>query len=265
VDFDNIAGQLGGDAFVESIPRWLAWLEGGHFDSKKRKRTFLAKRMYWNKPFEHYRDAVEPYGFKVLLCAGVTARSTADMALACDGVAACYEMPRMEECVVLAIDTDYEGFIEHLSDRSKQTVIVADEGKISMEIFSECADIVIPLSALQKAFEYEGQRGVLEVWKDRIANWRSGWRQKEQQLKIAGGHLARIAKERPIGGALGRKLLLQVLAKEMKNFKTTGDGAYLSCGNYETMLEEIAKHCDDFFLHEYDHGGRALSWRPKKS
>src|SRR5262245_2167060 len=68
VDFDNIAAQLGHADFVDSIPRWLGWLEDGRFDPKHGKRSFIVKRMYWNTYAEPYRNAVEAQKFEAFLC-----------------------------------------------------------------------------------------------------------------------------------------------------------------------------------------------------
>lgn len=50
VDLDNIAGQVGGNALMNSIAAWLAWLEDGQFDPRRRRRELVSKIAYWNTP-----------------------------------------------------------------------------------------------------------------------------------------------------------------------------------------------------------------------
>ncbi len=169
VDFDNIAMQLGHTEFVNTIPRWLAWLEDGCFDPDGDKRRFIIKRMYWNTPAERYRDAAEEQDFEALLCPSKVRRkkSLADMVLAVDALRAAYERWSVDEVLVLAVDTDYEPLVDALNDRGLITVIAASPGK-PMDVYSECADIVIPLDALREAMRYERPRPTLEILKDRL-------------------------------------------------------------------------------------------------
>src|SRR5688572_8460086 len=173
VDFDNIAAQLGHNDFVDSIPRWLAWLEDGHFDPANGKRSFIVKRMYWNKDAEKpYRQAVVAHKFEAFLCPSKVKRkkSQADMLIAIDALRMAYESQRMQECIVLAVDTDFEPVLDALSDLAQRTVIAAAPG-ISTDVYTECADVVIPLEALRKAMTYERPRSRLEVLRDKVRTW----------------------------------------------------------------------------------------------
>jgi hypothetical protein len=60
-------------------------------------------------------------------------------------------------------------------------------------------------------------------------------------------------------------MVIERLKQKIPSFKTTGPQAYFDYGNYETMLERVAAKNDAFFLHEYDSGGRAVSWRGNES
>ena len=265
VDFDNVMGQLGKD-FVDRIPQWLAWLEDGQFEPSKRKRTFVHKRMYWNTPFEVHREIVELHGFKGLLTPSrvKSKKSAADMVIALDALGLAYDDPRLEECVLLAIDTDYEPLLEKLGDRNQRTVIMADPTNVSIEVFRECADVIIPLDSLKLAMTYERKRRALEVFRASLQRWLRALRGNKAQLKLAAKCLAEIGKATP-GLAIAKKKVTQQLAQKVKGFQTIGDNAYFGAGNYDTMIEQIADTSDELFLHEYAHGGRAISWRPKKS
>jgi NYN domain-containing protein len=260
VDFDNIAAQLGHTDFVDSIPRWLAWLEDGRFDPRSGKRSFIVKRMYWNTHAEPYRKAVEAQKFEAFLCPSKVKgkKSLADMVIAIDGLRTAYENRRMQECIVLAVDTDFEPLLDALADCSQRTVIAASPG-IAMEVFSECADVVIPLDALRQAMAYERPRSVLEVLRDKLRAWRRRPFRRDRLLALAARHLAAVGRLQP-GQAIAKKRVMQVLEDELR-LKHRGPDAYLSCGNYDTMLERIAAQSDELILHEYDERRRAIAWR----
>jgi hypothetical protein len=263
VDFDNIAAQLGHTEFVNCIPRWLAWLEDGHFDPAGGKRSFIVKRMYWNTSAEHHRNAVEAQEFEALLCPSKVKgkKSLADMVIAVDALRAAYESKRMRECIVLAVDTDYEPLLDALNDCLQHTVIAATPG-IATEVYSECADIVIPIDALRQAMAYERPRSGLEVLRDKVRTWRRLPFLKKRWLARAARHLADIGRQQP-GQAIAKKTVMRVLEDKIR-LKLRGPDAYLSCGNYDTMLEQIAAQSDQLMLHEYDERRRAIAWRPLK-
>jgi hypothetical protein len=260
VDFDNIAAQLGHADFVESIPRWLAWLEDGRFDPQGRKRSFIVKRMYWNTYAEPYRRVVEAQKFEALVCPSKVRgkKSLADMVIAIDALRTAYESRRMQECIVLAVDTDFAPLLDALSDCARRTVIAASPG-IAMEVFSECADIVIPLDDLRQAMTYERTRSMLEVARDKLRAWRRLPFRKDRQLALAAQHLAAIGREQP-GQAIAKKRVMQVLEERLR-LKHRGRDAYLACGNYDTMLEQIAAQSEELVLHAYDEHRRAIAWR----
>jgi hypothetical protein len=260
VDFDNIAAQLGHADFVDSIPRWLAWLEDGRFDPRNGKRSFIVKRMYWNSYAEPHRKAVEAQKFEAFLCPSKVKgkKSLADMVIAIDALRTAYESERMQECIVLAVDTDFEPLLDALSDCSQRTVIAASPG-IAMEVFSECADVVIPLEALRQAMTYERPRSVLEVLRDKLRTWRRRPFRKDRLLALAARHLIAVGRQQP-GHAIAKRRVMQVLEDKLR-LRQRGPDAYLACGNYDTMLEQIAAQSDDLVLHEYDERRRAIALR----
>jgi uncharacterized LabA/DUF88 family protein len=265
VDFDNMMGYLSKD-FLDRMPNWLAWLEDGQFDASMRKRKFVEKRVYWNTPFEVYREAVETQEFKVFHCPSRVRgkKSAADMTIALDAVEA-VQAPGIEECVLLTLDTDFEPLLQKLGDRSRQSVILADPRNVSMEVFLDSSDFVISLEHFRTAMAYERKRHFLENVKARLAVWRQAWLPKDHlDLAAAAGHIAELGKCQP-GQPLGRKMVIERLKQKIPSFKTTGPQAYFDYGNYETMLERVAAKNDAFFLHEYDSGGRAVSWRGNES
>lgn len=265
VDFDNMMALLHKD-FLDSMPNWVAWLEDAQFDRSKRKRKFVEKRVYWNTPFEVHREAVERQEFKAFLCPSRVKgkKSAADMTIALDAVEA-VDVQGIKECVLLTLDTDFEPLLQKLGDRSKQTVILADPRNVSMEVFLDCADFVIPLEQFRAGMAYQRKRRLLESAKEKWAAWKWAWmiRKDHADLAIAAEHISDIGKAMP-GKTLGKKLVVEHLKRKMSSFQTTGPRAYFDCGNYDTMIERIAAKNDEFFLHEYDHGSRAISWRGKQ-
>ena len=263
VDFDNIAAQLGHADFVDSIPRWLAWLEDGRFDPANGKRSFIVKRMYWNTDAEPYRRAVEEQDFEAFLCPSKVKgkKSLADMAIAIDALRAAYESRHMRECILLAVDTDYEPLLDALNDCAQRTVIAATPG-IAMQVYRECADVVIPLDALRRAMAYTRRRSALEVLRDKLRTWRRLPFRKHRQLALAARHLAAIGRRQP-GQAIAKTTVMKAL-EDKARLEHRGPDAYLSCGNYDTMLEHIAARSDEFILHEYDERRRAIAWRPSR-
>ncbi|HEX5998421.1 MAG TPA: NYN domain-containing protein [Hyphomicrobiaceae bacterium] len=263
VDFDNIAAQLGHNDFVGSIPRWLAWLEDGRFDPEHGKRSFMVKWMYWNRPAEVYREAVEAQDFEALVCPSRVKgkKSQADMVIAVDALRSAYENERMQECIILAVDTDYEPLIDALKDCGLRTVIAATPG-IAMEVYSECADVVIPIEALHDAMAYERQRSLMERLRDKLRGWRKLARRRNR-LAVAAALLIEIGKQSP-GQTIAKKAVMKALEEKFP-IQHRGRGAYLSCGNYDTMLERIAAQSEELYLHEYDERRRAIAWRSPRT
>lgn len=158
VDLDNVAGQVGGNALMNSVAAWLAWLEDGQFDPQGRRRKLVSKTVYWNTPYEHYRASFEGAGFEAKLCASrLEGRSMADMMLAADAVAACFGRSTIDEIIILAIDTDYEGLLHALRNNGRRVAITVKPGDPSSEAFPHYANVVIPLEAFKRGFKYVRQ------------------------------------------------------------------------------------------------------------
>ena len=190
-------------------------------------------------------------------------KSAADMTIALDAVEA-VEAPGIEECVLLTLDTDFEPLLQKLGDRSRQSVILADPRNVSMEVFLDSADFVIPLEQFRTGMTYERKHTFLESVRAKLGAWKRAWARKDHlDLAAATGHLAELGKGQP-GKPLGKKVVVERLKQKMESFRTAGPRAYLDCGNYETMIKRIAANNDEFFLHEYEGGGRAISWRGKR-
>jgi len=261
IDYDNMMGHLG-KPFLECTPNWLMWLEDGQFDAAKRKRVFVEKRVYWNTPFEGHRKTVEQLGFTAILCPSriKNKKSAADMTIALDAMVEAIEQPRIGECVLLTVDTDFEPLLEKLQDMSRRSVIMADPRTASEAVFREYTEFVISLEQFKEAMSYERKLPLLARIRTRMRAWKQAWEARRDDLAIAARHVARLGKARP-GKTLGKKWVVEELEKKMRAFRTKGKRAYLDCGNYQTLIQQIADKDDRFFLKEYPNGIRAIGWR----
>ena len=261
VDYDNMMGQLG-KPFLDRMPNWVMWLEDGQFDPAKRKRRFIEKRVYWNTPFEAHRQEVERHGFSAILCPSRIKhkKSAADMTIALDAIVEAIEQPGIGECVLLTVDTDFEPLLEKLEDTSRRSVILADPGTASEAVFREYTEFVIPLEQFKTGMAYKRKVPLLARIRTRIGAWREAWNARRDDLAIAARHVAKLGKARP-GKTLGKKWVVAQLESKIRNFRTKGKRAYLDCGNYQTLILQIAARDDRFFLHEYPNGIRAIGWR----
>ena len=300
VDFDNIVGATNGD-FGRKISNWMAWLEDGKFDGGRRRRNFLVKRVYWHAQNDGYRSAFEGNGFEAITCRSfVDHKSTADMIIALDALEATYDQKKIEEYVLLTTDTDFVPLVQKLGNRSKQTVNTGNRDNLSYGVFSDHADIVIAIDALKGAFRYERNKSLFNRltsrWRrrreqvarrkaerdelkaqearrkaaeiERIAAEKLASAQRtaaiERQnmlIETAAGHVARIGTRSP-GLQIGRTTVNRTLTNHMPEYATVGTSAYLGCGSYNKMLEQLTSVRSDLRLHKYHRGGRGISFRP---
>jgi hypothetical protein len=300
VDFDNIVGATNGD-FGRKISNWMAWLEDGKFDGDRRRRRFLVKRVYWHAQNDGYRSAFEGNGFDAITCRSfVDHKSAADMIIALDALEATYDQKTIEEYVLLTTDTDFVPLVQKLSNRSKQTVNAGNKDNLSYGVFSDHADIVIATDELKNAFRYTRTESFLERlasrWRQRreqVAKRRAERDAKKAEeasrraaeieriaaekrasaqrtvdiqrrkalIETAAGHIAKIGTRSP-GLQLGRKTINRTLTNHMPEYSTVGASAYLGCGSYNKMLEQLTSVRSDLRLHKYDRGGRGISFRP---
>ena len=300
VDFDNIVGATNGD-FGRKIPNWMAWLEDGKFDGGRSRRNFLVKRVYWHAQNDGYRSAFEGNGFEAITCRSfVDNKSTADMIIALDALESTYGQKTIQEYVLLTTDTDFVPLVEKLGNRSKQTVNAGNRDNLSYGVFSDHADIVIAIDALKGAFRYERKKSLFNRLGDRwrqarehvakrkadrdeqkaeearrkaaeteriAAEKRASTHRtaeidgRKKLMATAADHIARIGARSP-GLQIGRRTINRTLANHMPEYTTVGGSAYLGCGGYNKMLEQLTSVRSDLRLHKYYRGGRGISFRP---
>jgi uncharacterized LabA/DUF88 family protein len=278
IDFDNVVSLLTRE-FASSIPKWLAWLEDGRFDQDNRKRTLLQKRVYWNSPNEVHRSAFEREGFDAVMCPSRVRvnKSAADVMIALDALQSTYEAPDIQEYIILTTDTDFVPLLEKLADRSKKTVAAANEKNLSLSVYSDHADFVIPMFSLKEAMEYErrsgpfrdllrrkpGAAGSARIKVATATPTRVGSHATQTpafDLNVAAEHLAKVAERTP-GLAIGKKTVARALTNRIPEFTTSGPSSYLGCGSYNRMLERLAEGRDELQIHKYKNGGIAIVYR----
>ncbi len=123
VDFNNIVAKIVGGGFGDASAAWLAWLEDGLFDPKKRKRTFIQKRVYLGEPYLHFAKPLEANGFQTIL-------SSADLIIALDLVELVHQQPTIAEYVLLSVDNDFQHLLERLGERGKARVATIERGSL---------------------------------------------------------------------------------------------------------------------------------------
>jgi NYN domain len=150
IDFENIGHRN----LPDTIPNWMAWLELGEFDtSARRRRRFVAKRIYWNSAAEHLRKQFEACGFDPILCpkfAGL--KNGADIKMAMDIVETARDNPRIKEFILVTKDSDFVPVLQRLRKGQRRTAVLADQNDPArFTTYRQHADIVIPVRAFIQA------------------------------------------------------------------------------------------------------------------
>lgn len=156
IDYENL--PLSPDA----LPNWLAWLEDGRFDHGRRRR-FAVKRVYWNSAAEKHRDKYEAQGFDVVLCEKFANRKNgADIRMAVDIVETVHTRSRIDEFVLVTVDSDFVPVLQRLQARGKRSVVLVDEERPDHHtICRRHADVLIPVRKLVEARQYQRPPSVM--------------------------------------------------------------------------------------------------------
>jgi hypothetical protein len=167
VDFDNIYGALeaanpgDGIRFVEKVANWQLWFEDGAFAERQRRRRWLARRVYWNTPFQRFRRDFEAAGFEAFTCAPIThykieaGKSTADIVMTMDAMELSRKFNSLDEFILLTMDSDFVPVVNRLRLAGKRVVMAGNERNRTLRMFEEHADAAVHVSALQSALDYK--------------------------------------------------------------------------------------------------------------
>jgi NYN domain len=159
VDFDNIYGATSED-MVDSIAKWVLWLEDGALSRGQRRRTFVHKRVYWNLQFDKYRSEFERAGFAAYNCRALAKRkisagkSSADIVITMDAVELARETKNLDEMIILTTDSDFVPVVNRIQQPGLRVVTAGKETDPTYELFSQHADDVVHIGALKAGFSY---------------------------------------------------------------------------------------------------------------
>jgi hypothetical protein len=136
--------------------------------------------------------------------------------------------------------------LEKLADRSKKTVAAANEKNLSLSVYSDHADFVIPMFSLKEAMGYARPSGPFRdllrrkpklagSQQAKVSNGelghgtpaaKAGSPNAAFDLNVAAEHLAKVAERTP-GLVIGKKTVARALTNRLPEFNTSGPSSYL--------------------------------------
>lgn len=269
IDFDNVLGMTSGD-FVSRIPHWLAWLEDGGFDPRRKKRRFAVKRVYWNPLYERYRPAFEAAGFEAFACRAIAQgkKSSADIVITLDAMDVAAETKGLKEIVLLTSDTDFVPVVNRLQTRNLDVAAIGNEANPTAAVYREYADLVVLRSALVEAFGYERKKAraakaapapAKRAAPARAGDVRAAPTKPADSLELAAERIVRAAKG-ALGAQLSRQSVTRALA-DVPGFSPTGANPWLGCGSYKALLRAIAqRRRKELRLFAFGNGGVCVAY-----
>jgi uncharacterized LabA/DUF88 family protein len=149
IDFENVKFQ------VSELSNLVAWLEDGMFDEKRRRRRFMQRRLYLNSQANKHRKGFEEIGFEVIEVERYGGlHNSADIRIAVDMIEAALLQSRIEEYILLSLDSDFVPVVQKLGSRGKRTVVMVDEHKSAAKTaFDLHADATIARRVLTEEAE----------------------------------------------------------------------------------------------------------------
>ena len=279
VDFDNIYAATG-QAFVETLPKWMLWLSDGGLSEKNRRRKFLTRRVYWNSQYDTHRPVFEKAGFEAFNCRAhaktkiASGKSSADIVMTMDAIELQQTLPRAEEIILLTTDSDFVPVVNRLQGSALRVVTAGKETDPTYELYSAHADAVIHIGALKAAFDYE--RSPRKWYKLRsdppavaplrlVAERRSALMGKvreavraerangtplpEQQIALAADIVMQLGSRMP-DQPLPRNKVIRAL-EAMEGFQTRYQNRvkpWLGCKNFNAMMKRLSEHNPDIEL-----------------
>ncbi len=266
IDFDNVLGMTNGD-FAANIPKWLAWLEDGGFDPRRKRRKFVVKRVYWNPLYERYRPAFEAAGFEAFACRAIAQgkKSSADIVITLDAMDIAWDAKGLKEVVLLTSDTDFVPVVNRLQDRKLEVAAIGNEANPTAAVYREYADFVVLRSALMEAFKYERKKSrakpapAAPAPKPAPKPAKAAPAKPADPLEIAADRIVNAAK-----GALGSQLSRQSVTRALTGvpgFSPTGPNPWLGCGSYRALLRNVAeRRRKELRLFAFGNGGVCVAY-----
>jgi CubicO group peptidase (beta-lactamase class C family) len=285
MDFENVV-RPPDMSFIAKLDNWVTWLEHGGFDPDRRRRKFLAKRVYWNSHCEGNRPIFERRGFDAFACPSAVKdkRSAADIWIALDAIDLTIDFRNLEEVIIISTDTDFVPVVNRLREKGKAVVVVVNEDNLSSNVYPLHADTVIYLKDLRAATLYDPpKRG----WFARSTNASPAptpvpaAATPAPQVEVSKPAPAEKSKPSPLaptfdlqaaavlvlnaarvqpGLFISRKTVCNVL-RGVSGFSTIGKQQWLGCGDYCTMLKAFASQRRELEVAQYKDGGCAIRLR----
>lgn len=262
IDFNNIAGRLAG--FGENIPGWLAWLEGGRFEPSYKRRRFTEKRAYLSAPYLHYAKAFTQAGFEVI-------PSHSDLLISLD-IADSIHASRVQEYLLLTVDSDFDVVLERLGERGKIRVATVEQGYPCAQSFPPRTEMTIPLSNIKAAFSYVPRPGLgprLRATTEQLgasmraqlSRVRDGIRARRERaagnrrLHAVAEEIAKLAHQTP-GLPIGRRTVMKHL---LAAFPELGAApSFAGKSRYQSFLKQVVALRPDLELLRDPNGGVAV-------
>jgi uncharacterized LabA/DUF88 family protein len=246
IDYENVAHQ----SLPSTIANWLSWLEAGEFDEEKRARRFVEKRIYWNTTAEQHREKFAAAGFTPVLCEKFFGlKNGADIRIVLDAYDMLVSQPRISEFIFISLDTDYVPLLQRLAQKSKQTaILVSEQSPHAHATYSRYADTVIPLRKFMAATQFAKPRQTFAQWLRTVATLalQRKLAAPRDLIGLATDHVIRVTSLKP--SQYTSRAAIDAELRKMKEFWTTGKGAYLGKGRYRDLMQEVAKTSERIVL-----------------
>lgn len=172
IDFENLHVKCGGRRFVESVDRWMLWLEHGKFDPKGVRRKFLSKQVFWVPAFEKYRLEFLQRDFEVHMCRAIRKEkaSSADFDLTIRAAELRHEHRDLKEIIILSFDSDFVSVLNHIQLQDIHGVGMVDPETKFAQAFRNIVDLTIEKPDFMRAMEYvPAKRGWFGLGKEKVA------------------------------------------------------------------------------------------------
>lgn len=172
IDFENLHVKCGGRRFVESVDRWMLWLEHGKFDPKGVRRKFISKQVFWVPAFEKYRLEFLRRDFDVHMCRAIRKEkaSSADFDLTIRAAELRHEHRDLKEIIILSFDSDFVSVLNHIQLQDIHGVGMVDPETKFAQAFRNIVDLTIERPDFMRAMDYvPAKRSWFGLGKEKVA------------------------------------------------------------------------------------------------
>jgi hypothetical protein len=244
IDYENVSHR----SLPATIAKWLAWLEDGEFEEgRRRRRSFVEKRIYWNTMAEQHRERFESAGFTAVLCEKFSGlKNGADIRMALDVQDAMIKQKHIREFILITRDSDFVPVLQRLAQNARETAILVSEQTPQVyTTYSHFADIIIPLRKFMAATEYVRPARSLLGWRrgpSVAANPEISPEPQKDLVALATDYVIRVASLKP--NLYTSRVEIERELRKIPAFATNGRNPYLGRGSYRALMLELATRSD---------------------